>query len=124
MLDKVKEMDKFRKDGSKDINRKILEYHKQLEDINAKIENLVLNLEQAGTATIKYINNRIEELDRQKQEIERELGTYSYEVDSLLIPELDNWDEKPLEEKKKAARLLIDKVVIAADNTITMYWKV
>ena len=124
MLDKVKEMDKFRKDGSKDINRKILEYHKQLEDINAKIENLVLNLEQAGTATIKYINNRIEELDRQKQEIERELGTYSYEVDSLLIPELDNWDEKPLEEKKKAARLLIDKVIIAADNTITMYWKV
>lgn len=124
MVDKVKEMDKFRKDGSKDINKKILEYHKQLEDISAKIENLVLNLEQAGTATIKYINNRIEELDRQKQEIERELGTYSYEVDSLLIPELDNWGEKPLEEKKKAARLLIDKVVIAADNTITMYWKV
>lgn len=124
MVNKIKEIDRFHKSGSKDINKKILDYHKQIEDINAKIENLVLNLEQAGTSTIKYINNRIEELDAEKQKIEAELGSYKFESDSLIIPQLDNWESKPLEEKKKAARLLIDKVSITADSSIMIYWKV
>jgi chromosome segregation ATPase len=124
MLSKVNEIDRFHKDGNKDTNKRILEYHKRIEDINAKIENLVLNLEQAGTSTIKYINNRIEELDAEKQKIEAELGSYKFESDSLIIPQLDNWESKPLEEKKKATRLLIDKVSITADSSIMIYWKV
>lgn len=124
MVNKIKEIDRFHKNGSKDINKKILDYHKQIEDINAKIENLVLNLEQAGTSIIKYINNRIEELDAEKQKIEAELGSYKFETDSLIIPQIDNWEVKPLEEKKKAARLLIDKVSITADSYIMIYWKV
>ena len=124
MVNKINEIDRFHKNGSKDINKKILDYHKQIEDINAKIENLVLNLEQAGTSTIKYINNRIEELDAEKQKIEAELGSYKLESDSLIIPQLDNWESKPLEEKKKAARLLIEKISITADSSIMIYWKV
>ncbi len=124
MLEKANEMDRFRKDGNKDINKRILEYHKEIEDINAKIENLVLNLEQARTAAIKYINSRIEELDADKLKIEAELGSYSFQTDRLLIPDLNDWDEKPMEEKKKAARLLIEKVAITADSSIMMYWKV
>ena len=124
MVSKVEEIDRFHKTGNRDINKKILDYHKQIEDINAKIENLVLNLEQAGTSTIKYINNRIEELDAEKQKIEAELGSCKFESDSLIIPQLDNWELKDLTEKKKAARLLIEKVSITADSSIMIYWKV
>ena len=84
----------------------------------------MLNLEQTGTASFKYINSRIEELDAQKVKLEEKMGTYNYETDKLIIPDLSNWNEKSLEEKKSAARLLIEKVLVSADNIITMYWKI
>lgn len=124
MVEKADSIQKAKKDGKKDINKRITELHKQLEDINAKIENLVLNLEQTGTASFKYINSRIEELDAQKLKLEEKMGTYNYETDKLIIPNLSNWNEKSLEEKKSAARLLIEKVLVSADNIITMYWKI
>ncbi len=124
MVEKADSIQRAKNEGKQDVNKKIKDLYKQLEDINAKIENLVLNLEQAGTASFKYINNRIEELDSQKTEIEKEIGTCNYESDKLIIPDLTNWSEKSLDEKKSAARLLIEKVLISADNLITMYWRI
>ena len=123
MYERALQIDRAKKEGKQDVNKKIVEIHKQIDALDAKIENLVLNLEQAGPASFKYINNRIEELDAQKSKLEAEMGTYSYELDSLIIPVLSDWAEKSLDEKKSAARIFIEKVLISADNTIGINWR-
>ena len=46
-------IEKAKKEGKTNINQKLSEIHSQIEDINARIENLVLNLEQAGAVSLK-----------------------------------------------------------------------
>ncbi len=124
MYEKALQIERAKKEGKQDVNKKIIEIHKQIDEINAKIENLVLNLEQASPASFKYINNRIEELDARKSKLEAEMGTYSYELDSIIIPIISDWAEKDLDGKKSAARIFIEKVLISTDNTVIIDWRI
>ena len=101
-----------------------MELHKAIEDINAKIENLVINLEQAGTSALKYINKRIEELDNEKTQLESEMNMCNYQIESIVLPNLTDWSSKSLDDKKEIARSLIEKVSIDYKNNITIAWKV
>lgn len=124
MQEKLDTLSKLEESNKNNQNNNILNLHKELDDINARIENLVLNLEQAGQTTITYINKRIEELDALKTKIQAELDTCSYISDKYLIPDISDWNSLSLEKKKEAARSLIEKVVISPDSSIFIYWRV
>ena len=124
MQEKLETLSKLEESNKNNQNNNILNLHKELDDINARIENLVLNLEQAGQTTITYINKRIEELDALKTKIQAELDTCSYISDKYLIPDISDWNSLSLEKKKEAARSLIEKVVISPDSSIFIYWRV
>ncbi len=123
MVKRAYSIEKAKKEGKTNINQKLSEIHSQIEDINARIENLVLNLEQAGAVSLKYINKRIEELDAEKAKLEAENGTWSFEADMLAVPSLYDWEEKSLDEKKAAARSMVKNVVITRESVITVDWR-
>ena len=123
MVKRAYSIEKSKKEGKTNINQKLSEIHSQIEDINARIENLVLNLEQAGAVSLKYINKRIEELDAEKAKLEAENGTWSFEADMLAVPSLYDWEEKSLDEKKAAARSMVKNVVITREGVITVDWR-
>lgn len=122
--DKIKTIGNLESYNKSSINQKLLVMHTQITDINAKIENLVLNLEQAGSASIKYINSRIEELDAKKASVVANMSSISYELDKIYAPHIDeNWTDLTLQSKKEIARSLIEKVSIYPDNSIRIEWK-
>ena len=124
MAEKLKSLQEIKLNTQTSRNEKIMELHKAIEDINAKIENLVINLEQAGTSALKYINKRIEELDNEKTQLEAEMNTCNYQIESIVLPNLTDWSSKSLDDKKEIARSLIEKVSIDYKNNITIAWKV
>lgn len=124
MAEKLKSLQEIKLNAQTNRNEKIMELHKAIEDINAKIENLVINLEQAGTSALKYINKRIEELDNEKTQLESEMNMCNYQIESIVLPNLTDWASKSLDDKKEIARSLIEKVSIDYENNITIAWKV
>lgn len=89
----------------------------ELVKVEEEISGLMAKLAAANDTLFKYINERIEELDTKRQELERKLGKNKEneltEISSeLVIRALTEWDNFEFEEKKLLAQSFIEKVVI------------
>lgn len=100
----------------------------QVIDIDKQIENLLDNLAEANQITIKYINERLEKLDKEKNKLLQEIQKLTLENSrnvslSDTFEKIEKWDDLDLEEKKIICKSLIDKVRIKEDE-ISIDWKV
>ena len=89
----------------------------ELVKVEEEISGLMAKLANANDTLFRYINERIEELDTKRQELERKLGKNKEneltEISSeLVIRALTEWDNFEFEEKKLLAQSFIEKVVI------------
>ncbi len=97
---------------------------KKISEIDARINALVMNLEDPSfsSASLPYINQRISDLDKEKQ---ISLERYSEELEKqrsiITLPEYD-YDHLSFEDKRDLARLLIDKIIISNDS-LEISWK-
>lgn len=98
----------------------------QLVEIENQIENLVSQLAEANKISMKYVNEKIENLDNEKNEILTKINkntitkSRSHSKEEML-KDVDNWDNLSIEEKKKICAIFINKVNIK-DDEITIDW--
>lgn len=97
--------------------QKINELKIRLTKIQEEITTLIDKITTANEILYKYINTRIEQLDSEKTEIEKQLAAekakQDNKADPLLIRKtLDNWKEMPFDEKKTIANIFIQRVII------------
>lgn len=95
------------------------ELQKKILDIDAKIENLVMSLEESSGISVSYITQRIEALHAQKQQLLQESAearstSFDFSNFPTITPEI--WALLSMEEKRDVARSLIDTVTIGKDG--------
>ena len=96
--------------------------------IESEIEKLIDTLTGAPPLLLQYANNRIEELDaeRQKQlKLVADLtanSVSSSQIDSIT-GYLQNWDEVSFEDKRRVVDTLISKIE-ATSTELVIHWKI
>lgn len=98
-------------DAAKEFQHKICE-------IDAKIENLVMSLENVSSVSASYINQRIETLHHEKQLL---MHRYNESLSEYNIAEVApfsaaDWEKMSIEEKRNLARSMIDTVTLSEDG--------
>lgn len=130
----INKINKYIKNSEK-YDTELLKKKEHLENeivkINIQINNLLNSIAEANNISLKYINGKIEELDKQKEQKTKELS--ELKVDSFsnsnleIINYINNIDEKLLsndfEERKKLCKVLVDKIVVDNEN-IDIHYKI
>lgn len=99
----------------------------RLVEIDEQINNLMLQLAQAKTVTMKYINQTIEKLDDEKSKILEQINAESVMKNinhskEEVFEKIDNWINLDMEDKKECVDFLIDKIEIKEDE-YKVHWK-
>jgi len=121
------EIDRIFKDNSIELkevktNSDISDYINEIKETDIKIERLLSALSEGSSISIKYINREIERLEKYKQKIiEKSRKNNKFKNAKKVIYKM-SFNELNFEEKKKAAKELIDKIEIT-ENEINIIWK-
>lgn len=108
-------------------SNKIKEVKNEIKVIEEEIENLLEKISEANSITMKYINNKIELLDKEKVNKENKINKLVLEgTNNLSLKEIikqkDIFNELKFEDKKHIASMLIEKIFIK-DDEIEVIWK-
>ena len=133
--------------NSKDINKKIKTYISQTKKkdaqkiiekenveneilkLNIQIQNLIDSLAEGNTTISKYINQKIEEIEKQKQELTTKLKTLSHNdtQNNDIIEFIKNINEKlvkaSFEDLKIICKTIINEIIITDEN-IDIHYKI
>lgn len=99
----------------------------KLTQVKEQIDNLVAGMANGNSIVVKYLNDKITELDGEKDKIEAEILQKSVEnrkttnID-LLLDQIDNWDSLDFNIRRDVAKEFIDKIYIN-DDQINIKWK-
>lgn len=106
---------------------KINEYKMKLIKVNNEIEELLSKIIGSSKTLMDYINNRVEELDRQKQHLQEEIIVLSSEAEKndifKITNYMDNWDKAEMQDKIFTIDSLI-KVIVISEDDIKIEWKI
>ncbi len=94
------------------------EFQHKISELDAKIENLVMTLENVSSVSVQYINQRIEALHHEKQLL---MHRYNEAISEYNIAEVApfsaaDWEKMSLEQKRSLARSMIDAVTLSEDG--------
>lgn len=119
----------------KKVNSKIIfqkeEYENELTKCDIQIENLINSIAEGNVVVSKYINQKISEIEKQKEEITLMLKELNKDDelnnDKYLIEYIKNINEKlskaDFEELKYICKTVIDKIVVTDEN-IDIHYKI
>ena len=107
------------------------EYENQITKYNIQIKNLIDSIAEGNSIAIKYINQKIEVLEKQKNDISiklQKLNNNNYlEEDNYIVEYIKNINEKlntsDFEELKTICKTVIDKIIITDEN-IDIHYKI
>ena len=124
MMEEKKELQLVSLNNNKD---KENELKIKIASIEEQVENLMSALANGSEVITKYINKKIDDLDRTKSALICELEKIQRENRTTKeIPVVKNlrqkWKDIEMEEKKKIAHALISKILVD-DDQITIIWK-
>ena len=120
---------------NKEKNNELLINKEKLENsiikIDIQIQNLVNSIAEGNTVISKYINQKIEDLEIEKQKLSMELNSlnnsYNLDADTALIKYVKNINEKlnttDFDELKSVCQTVINKIVITDEN-VDIYYKI
>ncbi|WP_242855973.1 hypothetical protein [Ruminiclostridium josui] len=109
--------------------REINDLKIQLAEVEENIKKLVDSLLILNETAGNYVNEKITELDNKKKQLQNKINKLSIDNSQSKIngedlsEYLKNWDNYGLEQKKGAAKALIEKVVIT-DEEIEIVFKI
>lgn len=121
--------------SKKKINSKVIlqkeEYENELTKCDIQIENLINSIADGNTVVSKYINQKIEEIEKAKDEINLKLKDLkennNLDNDQYLIEYIKNINEKlnttDFEELKNICKTVIEKIVVT-DESIDIHYKI
>lgn len=107
------------------------EFENQIIKIDIQIQNLINSIAEGNITISKYINQKIENLEKEKQNISSQLSTIieknNITDDNYLIEYVKNINEKinttDFEQLKLLCHTIIDKIVIT-DKNIDIHYKI
>lgn len=131
ILNKIKErLTEFKiiQSNENNINSvKINEYKLKIADIENEINGLLEKVKNANDILMKYINDKITELDTQRKQIYEALLKLSNEAEKTDVKKLENcvehWDETTFDDKRRIVDTLI-KVIRISEGKLDIEWKV
>lgn len=117
IFDFIKILNNTIKEEDSKNNPKVNELQIAIANKETEIENLIDNLAKAKGAAMKYINQRIEQLDKELLELREELVSCSAKsINSERVVELnsimEHWDAFDLEAKKAICRRWIEQITV------------
>lgn len=127
IFERIKELRNISIKEEKKENSKINKIKMRIVEIDKQIEILVNKIAEANEVTMKYINEKLTTLDKEKSSLIDEMQKLTLENSQNiglndLFEKIDNWDNLNLENKKAVCKTLINKVYIK-DDEITIDWK-
>lgn len=115
-------IDKIKSANHNEENKKTdTSYLKKVSEIELKINNLINSLEDSSEVSAKYIHQRINELDREKQEIIKQ-NTKIIEEKAIVLPTVEEYKVMNFEDRKNTAISII-KAVNLTNGDIDIVWK-
>lgn len=104
---------------------KINENKIRLSEIDKEIEALLSKVAGVNPILMEYINDKVESLDRERQQLQAENSSLAYQTDrsslSVISDHVEKWEETTFEDKQAVVDALI-KVITIADGTIEITW--
>ena len=125
MVKKMREFQTLRGGKAEGYNPKLTAARAKLAKIESEIEKLIDTLTGVNPLLLQYVNNRIEELDaeRQKQlKLVADFTASSSQIDSIT-GYLKNWDEVSFDDKRRVVDTLISRIE-ATSTELVIHWKI
>lgn len=95
-----------------------------LAKVETEIKQIIDNLSFANETLVRYANEKVTVLDKQKKDLLGKITALSSKPEQLLrIPDITNWNIRDMEYKKTVAKILIDKILIYPEE-IKIFWKI
>lgn len=98
----------------------------RLIEINNQIENLLNQIAEGNNVVMKYINEKIHQLDNEKSILMEEIKMSTINEGAVdykdIFDTAKTWDELSMEEKKKIAAVYINKIFIKEEE-IEVDWR-
>ena len=128
MVKKLEQFKTIKKTENPVKNPKLNALQTELAQVQNDIEKLMDTLINSGAVLLSYINEKIEELDRQKQELLDKIEALNAEAISLeqvreISNYLDTWNDISFDDKRKVIDLMISAIYATSDN-IDIVWKI
>jgi DNA invertase Pin-like site-specific DNA recombinase len=128
MRDKLNEFSELQTRANPESTLPLTKLKINLEQKEKEIGTLVEKVLTANKTTMEYINQKIEELDEQKQELKKKIADmkadlYGKAKTDVIKNYLSNWENVSISDKITVADALIDRVKINKD-TVEIIWKV
>lgn len=121
--------------NNKEKNIELIKQKENLENeilkIEIQINNLISALAEGSSTVSKYINDKIEQLEKNKQELNNQIQQLKFETNIIensdILEYIKDINEKlninNFEEMKKMCNMLIDKIIITDEN-IDIHYKI
>lgn len=97
-------------------------YLNKIAEIDAKIDNLLIAMEESTNISLSYINDRITLLDQEKKKIINQYNTDLLKQNRFVVPAINVNDKLSFEDKRELAKLYIDKIILRKEE-IEIVWK-
>jgi microsomal dipeptidase-like Zn-dependent dipeptidase len=99
----------------------------QILEIDTQIENLINQLAEANSVTIKYVNEKITNLDNAKNSILEEVKKATINTSNIVpleevLDQVDKWEKLGLEKRKYLCAYFVNKIELTNEG-INMDWK-
>ena len=95
----------------------------ELAKTDDEIKVLLERVGEADNALFRYINERINALDRRRNELNERIKAAEQKKYADEEEDIDMWSALSFEDKRRAADILI-KVICAADRKLTIQWRI
>ena len=126
MQKKLEEFSTLQEHQEASCNLEVIKLKARIGQIDKDISALLDKIIDANDTVMKYINQRVSELDKEKKalyaECERISAKERRDV-GQLTDYMQNWDELTMGDKLTVVDSLISKIVASEDN-IQIYWKI
>lgn len=126
MTKKLEEFSTLQEHQEETCNLEVIKLKSRIEQIDKEISALLDKIADANDTVMKYINQRVSELDEEKKtlyaECERISASERKDV-GQLTNYMENWDEITMQDKLTVVDSLISKIVASEDN-IDIFWKI
>lgn len=128
----VRKLQKFQmltgKNAAAKANPKLTALHMELAQVEQEIEKLLDTLTGANAILLSYANIRIEEFDRHRQALVKEIAdltieTVSPEQMEKISGYLDEWDNVRFDDRRQVADGLISRIGATSDK-VEIEWKI
>ena len=94
----------------------------RIAEIDKEIDKLISNVAGANAILMEYINNKINELDDEKKQLENISFTYD-DKDIIISNHVQKWEQISFEDKQSVVDTLI-KIINIADGNIEIIWNI